>query len=139
MARIGLPAPDDMATGSKAIVDAVSARLGFVPNLHRLLANSPTALSGVNALQRVMSDALDAETRTAIALAVSEVNACSYCLSSHCYVAQRFNETSEEEVLRNRLGRSADSKREAAARFAAKVVDTRGHVDDTEFDPAFET
>lgn len=109
---------------------SVEARLGFVPNLHRLMSISPAVLSGALGLQEALSNTLDARTRNAIALAVSEVNACSYCLSSHCYVASRLQHVPSEEVRLNRTGQSEDAKVAAAARFAAKVVDSRGHVSD---------
>jgi uncharacterized peroxidase-related enzyme len=133
VARVEIPTTAELSPEARGILDALSRRLGFLPNLHRLMTLSPSALRGITSLQSSMAATLDAETRTSIALAVSEVNACSYCLGRHCYTAGRINKMSKEEIALNRQGRSGDAKRNAAARFAAKVVDQRGHIDDAEF------
>jgi alkylhydroperoxidase family enzyme len=60
-----------------------------VPNLFRLVANSPTALEGyVNLLGALNKGKLPASTRERIALAVAEINGCSYCLSAHTYLGK---------------------------------------------------
>jgi uncharacterized peroxidase-related enzyme len=133
VARVEIPTTAELSLEARGILDALSHRVGFLPNLHRLMTLSPHALRGITSLQSSMAGTLDAETRTAIALAVSEVNACSYCLSRHCYTAGRINKTAKEEIALNREGRSGEAKRSAAARFAAKIVDLRGHIDDAEF------
>ncbi|HEY1686438.1 MAG TPA: carboxymuconolactone decarboxylase family protein [Tepidisphaeraceae bacterium] len=133
MSRIKIPAREDALAESQPLLDTVEKRLGFVPNLHCLLSISPPVLTGLLHLQDTLSKTLDARTRNAIALAVSEVNACSYCLSAHCYVASHINHTALEEIALNRRGESGNAKIAAAARFAAKVVDARGHIDDEEF------
>jgi uncharacterized peroxidase-related enzyme len=130
MPRIAIPSSDKPSSESQKLLQSVESRFGFVPNLHRLMSISPAVLSGALGLQAALSDTLDARTRNAIALAVSEVNACSYCLSSHCYVASRLQHVPSEEMQLNRSGQSDDAKVAAAARFAAKVIDSRGHVSD---------
>jgi uncharacterized peroxidase-related enzyme len=130
MPRIAIPSPDRNSAESQKLLQSVEERLGFVPNLHRLMSLSPAVLSGAIGLQDVLSKTLDARTRNAIALAVSEVNACSYCLSSHCYVGSKLQHVPDDEIQRNRTGESEDAKVAAAARFAAKVIDSRGHVSD---------
>jgi uncharacterized peroxidase-related enzyme len=130
MARIRTPTRDETLESVRPVLDRVEKQLGFLPNLHRVMANSPAVLNGWLGLMSSLSSALDVKTRDAIALAVSEVNGCHYCLSAHSYVASTFANIEPEEISRNRRGLSIDPKREAAARFAVMVIDQRGHVDD---------
>jgi uncharacterized peroxidase-related enzyme len=134
MARIRIPTRDEAPESVRPILDRVEKQLGFLPNLHRVMANSPAVLNGWLGLMSSLSTTLDVKTRDAIALAVSEVNGCHYCLSAHSHVASTFAKVEPDEILRNREGRSSDPKREAAARFAVMVVDQRGHVDDAALD-----
>lgn len=130
MSRIALPARDEAHPDAQPVLNAAHKLLGFVPNLHRLMALSPPALLGWAQLQAQLAKTLDAKTRDAIALAVSEVDGCDYCLAAHSYIAGKFAKLSPEEIALNREGRSLDAKRGAAARFAYSLVETRGKVSD---------
>jgi uncharacterized peroxidase-related enzyme len=132
MSRISIPTRDQAPAQAQPLLDKFNERFGFVPNLPRLMSISPTVLAGVVGFQNALSGLLDAETRIAIAIAVSEINGCDYCLKSHCHVALNHHKIAPDEVDRNRRGDSYDPKRRAAAQFAAKVVEERGHVSDEE-------
>jgi uncharacterized peroxidase-related enzyme len=102
-----------------------------VPNLFRLVSNSPAALEGYLGLNGALGKGeLEAATRERIALAVAEVNGCDYCLSAHSYLSKNLAKLTEAEIAANRDGSSTDSKADAAVRFAVKLVKTRGHVSD---------
>jgi uncharacterized peroxidase-related enzyme len=131
MPRITIPDRDEAPDQSKPTLDAVAKHLGFVPNLHRLMSLSPAALAGWTGLQSQLMKTLDAKTRHAIALAVSEVDGCDYCLAAHSYVAENFAKMSPEEIALNREGRSRDRRRGAAVAFAKALIETRGHVEDS--------
>ena len=73
---------------------------------------------------------LPAATRERIALAVAEINGCSYCLSAHTYLGKNLAKLDDAEIAANRNGASNDPKADAAVRFAAKLVRERGHVSD---------
>ncbi len=133
MARTEIPHRDKAPAASHATLDAVGKALGFIPNLHRLLAKSPNALAGWLGLMSNLAKTLDAKTRDGIALAVSGVSDCEYCLQSHAYVASTFSKLSREEISLNRRGHSGDSKRDAAVQFAKKVTEQRGKVSDEDF------
>jgi uncharacterized peroxidase-related enzyme len=107
----------------------VEKQLGVVPNLFRLVANSPAALAGYLQLSAASAQGgLDAATRERIALAVAEINGCAYCLSAHAYLGRNMAPLDEAEITANRQGTSNDSKADAAVRLAAAVVRQRGHV-----------
>jgi uncharacterized peroxidase-related enzyme len=130
MSRIAVPSLDDAPEASKPILEGVHQQLGVVPNLFRLIASSPAALTGYMGLSGALKKALDVKTRERIALAVAQVNGCDYCLSAHTYLGLNLAKISPEEIALNRKGASSDPKADAAVRFAAKVAQERGHVSD---------
>ena len=132
MSRIAIPTRDTAPAASQPILDAVNAQLGVIPNLFRLVALSPAALSGLTGLNAALSAALDVKTRERIAIAVAQVNGCDYCLSAHTYLGLHVAKLSSDEVALNRRGRSDDAKADAAVRFAAKVAETRGRVSEAD-------
>lgn len=132
MSRIPTPAAiSDAPAASQPLLEAVKKQLGVVPNLFRLVANSPAALQGYLGLSGALGKgALPAATRERIALAVAEINGCDYCLSAHTYLGKNLAKLDEAEIAANRNGASNDPKADAAVRFAAKVARERGHVND---------
>ena len=132
MSRIPTPAAiSDAPTASQPLLEAVEKQLGVVPNLFRLVSTSPAALQGYLGLSGALSKGLlPAATGERIALAVAEINGCSYCLSAHTYLGKNLAKLDDAEITANRNGASNDPKADAAVRFAAKVARERGHVSD---------
>jgi uncharacterized peroxidase-related enzyme len=130
MSRLSTPASIEASPAtSQPLLQAVKKQLGVVPNLFRLVGNSPAALEGYLGLNGALAKgALEAPTRERIALAVAEVNGCDYCLSAHSYLGSHLAKLSEAEMSANRDGGSTDPKADAAVRFAVKLVNARGHV-----------
>jgi uncharacterized peroxidase-related enzyme len=131
-----LPTPASIETSpaaSQPLLQAVKKQLGVVPNLFRLVGNSPAALEGYLGLNGALAKgALEAPTRERIALAVAEVNGCNYCLSAHSYLGKNLAKLSDMEIAANRDGHSSDAKADAAVGFAVKLVNARGHVSDAD-------
>ena len=130
MTRIPTPATiNDAPAASRPLLEAVKKQLGVVPNMFRLVSNSPAALQGYLGLSEALGKgALPAATRERIALAVAEIDGCDYCLSAHTYLGKNLAKLGDAEIAANRNGASNDPKADAAVRFAAKVVRERGHV-----------
>jgi uncharacterized peroxidase-related enzyme len=130
MSRITIPATIKAApAASQPLLEVVKKQLGVVPNLFRIVANSPAALEGYLGLFGALNkDSLPAPTRERIALAVAEFNGCSYCLSAHTYLGKNLAKLDDAEISANRNGASNDPKADAAVRFAVKVARERGHV-----------
>ncbi|CAN5150888.1 carboxymuconolactone decarboxylase family protein [soil metagenome] len=115
--------------GAHAALSAVEKQLGSVPNLFRVIANSPAALEGYLGLNGALAKGrLDARTRERIALAVAQVNGCGYCLAAHSYLGKNLAKLDDSEILANRHGRSSDARAQAAIAFAVSIVRERGHV-----------
>lgn len=118
---------------SRALLEAVNKQFGEVPNLFRLVSNSPAALEGyVGMFGALAKGTLPSPTRERIALAVAEINGCDYCLSAHTYLGKNLAKLDDSEMGANRRGGSNDFKADAAVRFAVKVVQTRGHIADSD-------
>jgi uncharacterized peroxidase-related enzyme len=134
MSRIATPESIDAApAAAQPQLEAVKKQLGVVPNLFRLIANSPSALEGYLGMSGALAKgSLPAQTRERIALAVAQTNDCNYCLSAHSYLGKNLAKLSDAEMAANRHGGSLDPKADAAVRFAAKVVRERGHVSDAD-------
>ena len=132
MSRIPIPATiADAPAPAQPLLEAVKKQLGVVPNLFRLVANSPAALEGYLGLSSALAKGkLPAATRERIALAVAGINGCGYCLSAHTYLGKNLAKLDDAEITANRNGASNDPKADAAVRFAAKVATARGHVSD---------
>ncbi len=130
MSRIAIPSSIETApAASQPLLQAVKKMLGVVPNLFRLVSTSPAALEGYLSLSGALSKgSLAAPTRERIALAVAEINGCSYCLSAHTYLGKNVAKLDDAEMTANRSGASNDPKADAAVRFAAKVTRERGKV-----------
>jgi uncharacterized peroxidase-related enzyme len=134
MSRLHTPASIDAAPeAARPLLEAVNKQIGSVPNLFRLVANSPAALEGYLGMSGALAKGrLPAQTRERIALAVAQINACGYCLAAHTYMGANLAKLSDAEIAANRGGRSTDAKADAAVRFAASVATQRGHVSDAE-------
>jgi uncharacterized peroxidase-related enzyme len=132
VSRINIPAREDAPEKSQPLFDAVEKQLGVVPNLFRLIGNSPAALEGYLGLNGSLARTLDAKTRERIALAIAQANGCDYCLSAHAYLGLNLAKIDDAEVALNRAGHSGDAKADAAVVFARRVLDTRGRVSDAD-------
>jgi uncharacterized peroxidase-related enzyme len=130
MSRIPTPATiSDAPEASRPLLETIEKEFGIVPNLFRVVSNSPVALQGYLQLSDALNKgALPAPTRERIALAVAEINGCDYCLSAHTYLGKKVAKLDDAEIAANRQGLSQDPRADAAVRFAAKVARQRGHV-----------
>jgi uncharacterized peroxidase-related enzyme len=133
MSRLSIPALADAPAAAKPLLDAVHKKLGVVPNLMRLLSQSPAALAGYLALSGALEKgALDARLRESLALAVAEFNGCDYCLAAHSYIGKNLVKLSDDQIAQARDGRATDTRNAAALRFAQRVAADRGRVQDAD-------
>ncbi|TDW20275.1 putative peroxidase-related enzyme [Rhizobium azibense] len=136
MSRIPTPATiNDAPEASRPVLEAIQKQIGSVPNIFRLVSNSPAALSGLTALQGALGKGkLPPATRERIALTIAEANGCDYCLSAHTYTGTKFAKLDETEIEANRRGTSNDPKAAAAVELARALVDDRGSVASVEIE-----
>lgn len=133
MNRLNIPSLEQSPAASRPLLDAVQQQLGVVPNLFRLVGNSPAALEGHLGLSKALGkSSIGLATGGRIALAVAQFNECAYCLAAHTYLGQNLIKLSDAEMQANRAGGSNDAKAAAAVRFAVQVAQSRGAVSDAE-------
>lgn len=128
MARINIVSAESANPEQKALLDAIQAQLGMVPNFLKVFANSPAALKTFLGLHAIAGDgSLDALTRERIALALAQQNGCAYCLSAHSAIARKVGLDGAEMDV-NRAGSSRDQKAAVAVHFARSLVTHMGEV-----------
>lgn len=129
MSRIAIPSLAETPEQTHATLEGVTKRLGWTPNLFRVMALSPHALSAFVAMSGALSRTMDAATIESMGMVVSQGSGCEYCLQSHIMLGTRAGLDAAELEL-NRHGGSGDPRRAAAVRFAKAAADTRGKVND---------
>jgi uncharacterized peroxidase-related enzyme len=132
MSRIAIPTLPEAPAQSQPVLEALSKRLGWAPNLFRLMSISPDTLTAFVGLQGSLAKTMDIKTIEAMGMAVSEGSDCEYCLQAHTFVGLRVAKLDPAELALNRQGTSSDPKRAAAVRFAKTVADRRGKVSDSD-------
>ena len=130
MSRIPAINPDHATGQAQRLLQGVESKLGFAPNIMRTMANSPAVLQGYLDFSSALSKgSLSPKFREQVALAVSEINNCQYCLTAHSAIGQSVG-LSEEAIGDSRRGESPDTKEATALAFTRNVVENRGWVSD---------
>jgi uncharacterized peroxidase-related enzyme len=136
MARLPIVDPNSSTGKAHDLLAAVQKKLGLVPNMTRVMANSPAVLEAYISFSSALDRAsLDAKTRERLALGTAEANQCEYCLSAHSTIGKLVG-LDESEILGSRRGQSSDSKATAALRFSRQLTEKRGAVSEADVDAA---
>ncbi len=126
MANLKPVNPGEVTGKVKQLFDVLQQKLGMVPNLAKVLANSPAALNAYLSFSGALSEGkLSAKTREQIAVAVANINTCDYCLSAHNALGKLAGLGADDLSLAQ-SAEAHDPKTAAALRFAVKVVRERG-------------
>ena len=118
---------------SATILDGVQKAWGFVPNLHRVLAESPAALEAYAALWTIAEKtSFTAQERNVAYLAIIYENECTYCMAGHTNLS-RMAKVDDAIITAIRDGKTVpDAKLEALRQFAAKLTRQRGVMSETD-------
>jgi uncharacterized peroxidase-related enzyme len=136
MSRITVITNETANAEQQALLDAIQAKLGMVPNFLKILANSPAALRAFLGLHGIANEgSLTAQTRERIALAVAQQNSCEYCVSAHTAIGRKAGLTNAE-IAANRAGSSQEDKAAVAVKFARSLVENSGEVTTAEITEA---
>jgi uncharacterized peroxidase-related enzyme len=120
---------DTVPSRSADILNGVQKAWGFIPNLHRVLAESPAALEAYATLWGIAEKtSFTPAERNIVYLSIIYENECVYCMAGHSNLS-RMAKVSDEAIAAVREGRPiADPKLEALRRFAALITRNRGVV-----------
>ena len=74
----------DAPQQARSTLEALEAKIGFIPNVFGLYAQSPVALNGLVALNAAFeASSLTPVEREVVSLATSVFNGCPYCVAGH--------------------------------------------------------
>lgn len=121
---------------SKPFLQTIRKSYGFIPNLLAELAESPTVLKAVLALDEAYSaSSFTPAEQQAVLLAVSVENGCDFCTSVHSFVARKVARMDPADIDALRAGGTLPTERlNVLAQFTRKLVVNRGWLDDGEVD-----
>ncbi|MFD6888179.1 GNAT family N-acetyltransferase [Streptomyces sp. NPDC059957] len=123
----------EIATGeTAALFTATHRALGVIPNLARVMANSPAVLKGYLGVVTLLSaeGTLPADVRESIALLVAQENGSDYCLSVHAFRGTMAAGLSAADATSARRGKADAPWATAVLELAAATVRDRGTVAD---------
>lgn len=133
MTRLKALNPDEATGKTKELFNAIQGKLGMVPNMMRTMGNSPALLEGyLNLSGALAHGSLGAKTGELLALAISENNACDYCLSAHSFIGEKLVHIDANTLNNARHANSTDSKTNAELKFAIVLLTKKGLVSDAD-------
>lgn len=136
MARLDIQNPETATGTNKTNFDAFKKALGTVPNMMKVMGNSPALLQAYAQFSGSLSQGkLPAQIREQIALLSAETNECDYCLAAHTAIGGMVG-LKPDAIQNARNARAADPKAAAALDFARKVLSTRGGVSEDDINAA---
>ncbi|SDI76406.1 alkylhydroperoxidase AhpD family core domain-containing protein [Arthrobacter subterraneus] len=132
MSRVTVQTIDSAPEESRVELKALEQKFGKVLNIHGAMASSPVVLQSYVALQQVIGDygTFDARTREAIALAVANVDECTYCQSAHTMGAKAAGLTEAQTVAVRNGQVDFDDKLAALLQVAREATANKGNVAD---------
>ncbi len=138
MARIPVHTLDSAPENSRDQLKALEAKFGKVLNIHGEMAHSPVVLQSYVALQSVIADygSYDARTREAIALAVGNVDECSYCQAAHTGGGKAAGLSDHEMIAIRRDAVEFDAKLAALLTLAREYTRDVGNASDATWQAA---
>ncbi len=132
MSRLPIQTVESATGSNKEIFAALQKGIGMVPNMAKVMANSPAVLhSWVQFNGALGAATLSAQIREQIALLTAESNVCTYCLSAHSALGKKVG-LDQAQIDGARHGESTDPRTRAALTFAQAVIDRRGGIGEGE-------
>ena len=124
--------------GAKEELAKSQKGLGWIPNLHGVLAESPAALSAYKSLGDMFTTTgFSADELTVIWQTINVENECHYCVPAHTAVAKMMKaQDSISEAIRagNPLG---DAKLQTLRETTLAMVQNRGHLSEDQLTAFF--
>ncbi|MCP4315564.1 MAG: carboxymuconolactone decarboxylase family protein [Hyphomicrobiales bacterium] len=120
--------PDNAPGKSGELLDGAMKKMGFLPNLYAMLAESDAALEAHFLLSSLVSKTGFSQAEQQLILLTASVeNECNYCVAAHSSGA-RMAKLDKEIIEAVRTGNPiADERLEALRQFTGALVEKRGH------------
>lgn len=129
MTEFHLHSYDSAPEQSKPLLEKSKAAFGSIPNLHAVMAESPSALAAYQELHNLfLNTSLTDEEKTVIWQAINVEHKCHYCIPAHSLIADVMNVPAalnralvEQKPLPNR-------RLEVLREITLEIVRNRGHI-----------
>ncbi|WP_020591553.1 carboxymuconolactone decarboxylase family protein [Kiloniella laminariae] len=119
--------------GSRPLLEQSIKSFGMVPNLHGVLAASPSALEAYQLLHGLFQNSsFDADELTVVWQTINVEHNCTYCVPAHSMIAHSMKvDAGLIDALRNRKP-MPNSKLQALHDTTLKILRNRGHLSEAE-------
>ncbi len=125
----------DASPASQVVLEMVHKKLGRVPNMYKVMANSPAVLDAYVKLNTALSvGAIGSKMAEMIALATAEHNGCTYCLSAHTFLGSKAGLT-EQQIYDSKGFHADNEKFDAGLQFAKKIVVSPNEISSADIAP----
>ena len=120
---------------SKALLEKSLKAYGMVPNLHGVLAESPSILEGYQVLHELfVNSSFNNDELTVVWQTINVEHECHYCVPAHTGIAHSMKvDAAITDALRNRTAMPND-KLQALHVFTLAMVRDRGYVSTADLD-----
>lgn len=134
---LNLPMADPLPDATQRYFDVCREKLGMVPNVLRAYAFDVDKLNAFTAMYNDLmlgESALTKLEREMIAVVVSSVNRCFYCLVAHGAAVRQLSgdPVFGEQIVLNWRVAPLDARQRAMLSFAAKLTESSHTVDETD-------
>ena len=120
---------------SRATLEAIAKKYGFLPNLFGVLAESPTAVQAYAAINNTLEhSALSPVEQQVVTLTVSATNDCAYCMGAHSAVAQMVRMPEDVLAALREQRPLSDHKLNALRALVLSVLHHRGWVPEADLE-----
>jgi len=117
---------------SVPVLEATEAAFGFLPNLHRIMSESPTLIEAYSRLYGLATEQTNLSPLEVqiVFMTANYYNSCHYCVAGHSMVMTMMKAPQEIITAMRENSPLEDVKLEALRSFAHKLLENRGHVGD---------
>lgn len=123
---------------SKPLLEQAKKNLGIIPNLERVMAESPALLEGyVHLWELFDTTSLSAIERQVVYQTANFENQCEYCVPWHTKLSQIAGMSPDEIEALRQGAELADRKLEALRQFTRSLIFNRGKVTEAELNAFF--
>lgn len=118
----------------KALGDISKMFGGYIPNIHKVMANSSAMIEAFEAMRRLLQKTkISATEREIISIEVSRRSGCDYCMTAHTHFARRLSVSGDDIAAAIDGKPMGDDPRLALVQRATqKILDRRGKLSDEE-------
>ena len=114
---------------SRPLLEASQKETGMIPNLHAVMAESPSVLEAYQTLHQLFLDSsFDDDEKTVVWQTINVENACHYCVPAHTGIAKMMKVSDDiTDALRDEKPLPND-RLEALRTFTLAMMNKRGNV-----------